>query len=106
MLCKVGRGGEGTDGVGLEELGEEVCVGGGGCADDQVGGGAGRGRGLGEGDEGLGMSDSTCEALMMDDFEETYLEGIEGLGLLHDVEDSPDVLSSHSLGPPPAGCSL
>lgn len=40
---KVGGGGEGLDGGGLEQLGEEVCVWGRGGAGDEVGGSAGGG---------------------------------------------------------------
>ena len=44
----VGRAGEGLDLRGGEELGEDECVWGSGCARDEVGGCAGGGGGFGE----------------------------------------------------------
>lgn len=51
--CVFGGGGEGSDGGGLEELGEDVGVWGGGGAGDEVGGCSGGCRRLGEREERL-----------------------------------------------------
>lgn len=52
-VFRVVGGGEGGDLGGLEEFGEDECVGGGGCLTDEVDGSARRCGRLGEGEEGL-----------------------------------------------------